>query len=101
MLNQKDTDKLDIFNAVCWDYDINANDIYHILITKNDKNSPISFDTLRYKVLKYIPIDSIKSIFSSQEISSIFSDVNIKKVRNPQTKDFLNTLVAKKRSSTR
>ncbi len=96
MLNQKDTDELDIFNAVCWDYDINANDVYHILITKNDKNSPISFDTLRYKVLKYIPIDSIKSIFSSQEISSIFSDVNIEKVRNPQTKDFLNTLVAKK-----
>lgn len=84
--------KIDIFNAICWDYDINAKSVYDILITKNDKNSPISFDTLRYKVLKYIPIDSIRSIFSSQEISSIFSDINIKKIRNPQARKFLSTL---------
>lgn len=84
--------KIDIFNAICWDYDINAKLVYDILITKNDENSPISFDTLRYKVLKYIPIDSIKIIFSSHEISNIFSDINIKKIRNPQTRKFLSTL---------
>lgn len=83
---------IEILKAVCWDYDINANDVYYILTTKNDSNSPISFETLKYKVLKYISIDKLKNVFTSKEIYDIFSDIKVNKIRNPITKQFLISL---------
>ena len=91
-MNRRMNPNIEILNSVCWDYDIDANNVYNILKTKDDKDSPISFDTLRYKVLKYISVESLKTIFLAHEIKSIFSDINLKKIRNPQTKSFLATL---------
>ena len=80
---------IEILESVCWDYDINGNDVYYILTTKDDSIYPISFETLRYKVLNYISIDKLKSIFTSEEICDIFSDIKVNKIRNPITKQFL------------
>ena len=79
---------LSCLEAVCWDYDINANDVYNILKTKNDENFPISFDTLRKKVLKYISIDNLQKIFTLKELTDIFNGINPNTIRNPETRNF-------------
>jgi hypothetical protein len=84
---------IEILEAVCWDYDINTNDVYYILTTKDDSSYPALFEILRYKVLKYISIDKLKNIFTSQEIYDIFSDIKVSKIRNPITKQFLISLL--------
>ena len=55
-----DEKPIEYLNAVCWDYEINAKDVYYILTTKEHKNYPISFDTLRKKVLKYVSIPKLQ-----------------------------------------
>ncbi|MCT7521256.1 hypothetical protein [Aliarcobacter cryaerophilus] len=45
---------IECLEAVCWDYNINAKDVYTILKTKKDDDFSISFDVLRKKVLKYV-----------------------------------------------
>lgn len=77
---------------VCWDYNMSASDVYNILISKNDENFPLSFETVKYKVLKDVPSDILKNIFTLEELKSIFTDTNIKKVKNPETRKFINTL---------
>ncbi|MGJ0333189.1 hypothetical protein NG752_04055 [Aliarcobacter cryaerophilus] len=79
---------IECLEAVCWDYDINANDVYTILKTKKDDDFPISFDVLRKKVLKYISIDNLQKIFTLEELKDIFSGINPKIIRNPETRDF-------------
>ena len=54
---------IEFLEAVCWDYDINSNDVYTILKTKKDDDLPISFDVLRKKVLKYVSIIKLQEIF--------------------------------------
>ena len=80
------------FEVVCWDYEINAKDVYNILKTKNDKDFPISFDVLRKKVLKYIPITKLREIFSTNEMIEIFSGINSNTLRNPLTKEYITAL---------
>ena len=79
---------IEIFEAVCWDYDINANDVYTILKTKKDDDFPISFDVLRKKVLKYVSISKLQEIFTLEELEDIFSGINPYTIRNPETRDF-------------
>jgi uncharacterized protein (DUF433 family) len=79
---------IECLEAVCWDYDINANDVYNILKTKNDENFPISFDVLRKKVLKYVSIAKLQEIFTLEELKDIFSGINPNTIRNPETRDF-------------
>lgn len=77
---------------VCSDYCMSDSDVYNILISKNDGAFPLSFETVKYKVLKDVPSDILKSIFTLVELKSIFSDTNIKKIKNEQTRKFINTL---------
>ena len=83
-----DSTSISCFEAVCWDYNINAKDVYSILKTKNDKDYPISFDVLRKKVLKYIPVQKIQNVFSKNELKDVFSGINPNTIRNPETKSF-------------
>ena len=77
---------------VCSDYCMSSSDVYNLLLSKNDADFPLSFEIVRDKVLKDVPADSLKNIFTLVELKSIFSDTNIKKIKNPQTRKFINTL---------
>ena len=79
---------IEFLEAVCWDYDINSNDVYTILKTKKDDDFPISFDVLRKKVLKYVSIAKLQEIFTLEELKDIFSGINPNTIRNPETRDF-------------
>ena len=79
---------IEFLEAVCWDYDINSNDVYTILKTKKDDDLPISFDVLRKKVLKYVSIIKLQEIFTLEELKDIFSGINPNTIRNPETRDF-------------
>ena len=67
-------------------------DVYNILISKNDAEFPLAFETVKYKVLKEVPLDILKNIFTPLELKNIFYDINLKKIKNPQTRKFINTL---------
>ena len=87
-----DEKPIEYLNAVCWDYEINAKDVYYILTTKEHKNYPISFDTLRKKVLKYVSVPKLREIFSTNEMIEIFSGINPNTLRNPLTKEYITAL---------
>ena len=91
-MNMRITPNVDPLKSSCWEYDINAMNIYNILKTKKDDSFPISYESLRLKVLKHVPIESLKEIFTNFEMKVIFSDINTKRIRNPKTKQYLNTL---------
>jgi len=76
---------------ICSDYCMNASDVYDILKSKNDAEFPLSFEVVKYKVLKDIPSDILKNIFTHEELKSIFSNTNMKKIKNPQTRKFIST----------
>lgn len=77
---------------ICSDYCMSALDVYNILISKNDSDFPLSFETVKYKVLKDVHSDILKSIFTLEELKNIFSDINLKKVKNPQTRKLIKSL---------
>ena len=77
---------------VCCDYNMSASDVYNILISKNDEDFPLAFETLKYKVLKDVPSDILKNIFTLEELKSIFWNTNVKKIKNPQTRKFIKAL---------
>ena len=79
---------------VCSDYNMSAFDIYNILISKNDEDFPLSFNTIKYQVLKDVPSHILKNIFTHEELKSIFADTNVKKIKNKETKKFINTLIS-------
>ena len=87
-----DEKPIEYLNAVCWDYEINAKDVYYILTTKEHKNYPISFDTLRKKVLKYVSIPKLQEIFSTDDMKEIFAGINPNTLRNPLTKEYITAL---------
>ena len=87
-----DENLIEYLNAVCWDCEINAKDVYYILTTKEHKNYPISFDTLRKKVLKYVSIPKLQEIFSTDDMKEIFAGINPNTLRNPLTKEYITAL---------
>ncbi len=74
------------------DYSMTASDTYNLLLSKNDADFPLSFEIVKYKVLKDIPCDILQSIFTLEELKNIFRDTNIKKVKNPQTRKLIISL---------
>ncbi len=78
---------------ICSDYCMSASDVYNLLLSKNDADFPLSFETVRDKVLKDVSADSLQNIFTLEELKSIFSDTNIKKVKNPQTRKFITSFI--------
>lgn len=91
-LKRKIMEKVACFEAVCWDYEIKAVDVYNILRTKDDADFPISYDVLRKKVLKYVSVEKLKNIFTDEQLKEIFSDISLRTIRNPDTKDFIKEL---------
>jgi hypothetical protein len=85
-------EKVASFEAVCWDYEIKAVDVYNILRTKDDKDFPISYDVLRKKVLKYISVEKLKNVFTDEQLKELFADISLKTIRNPEKKDFIKEL---------
>lgn len=92
ILKKKIMEKVACFEAVCWDYEIRAVDVYNILRTKDDVDFPISYDVLRKKVLKYISVDNLKYIFTDEQLKELFADISLKTIRNPEKKDFIRDL---------
>jgi len=78
---------------VCSEYNMSASDVYTILISKNDEDFPLSFETVKDKVLKDIPQDILKNIFTQEELKSVFADTNVKKIKNKETRKFINALL--------
>ena len=76
---------------VCSDYCMCASDVYNVLISKNDDAFPLTFTTVKYKVLKDISLDMLKNIFTAEELKNIFTDTNVKKIKNPQMRKFIST----------
>lgn len=72
---------------------MSSSDVYNILISKNDTDFPLSFETVRDKVLKETSFDILKNIFTLKELKSIFTDINLKKVKNPQTRKLITSLI--------
>ncbi|WP_108063178.1 hypothetical protein [Poseidonibacter lekithochrous] len=77
---------------VCSEYCMSASEVYNMLLSKNDGDFPLSFDTVKYMVLKDVRADKLKMIFTQEELKSIFSNINLKKIKNTQTKNFINSL---------
>lgn len=91
-LKRKIMEKVACFEAVTWDYEINAVDVFNILRTKDDIDFPISYDVLRKKVLKYVSVEKLKNIFTDEQLKEIFADISLRTLRNPETKDFIKEL---------
>jgi len=77
---------------VCCEYNMSAIEIYNILISKNDEDFPLSFEMIKYQVLKDVPSQILKNIFTNEELQNIFSDTNVKKIKNQETRKFISTL---------
>ena len=77
-------------DKVCSQYNMSASNVYNMLISKNDEEFPLSFETVKYQVLKDVPSDMLKNIFTLEELKSIFEDTNVKKIKNKETRKFIN-----------
>lgn len=71
---------------------MNGSEVYNILISKEDEKFPLSYETIKYMVLKDIPSEILKKIFTLVELKHIFGDVNLRKIKNYETKKFINSL---------
>jgi len=68
---------------------MSGSEVYNILISKDDEKFPLSYDTIKYMVLKEISVEILKEIFTLAELKSIFYDIKIKKIKNLETKKFI------------
>ncbi len=91
-MNSNTNEYIHHLKNVCSDYCMSDLDVYNILISKNDDDFPLSFETVKYKVLKDVPSDILKKIFTLAELKTIFSDTNLKKIKNAETRKFINSL---------
>lgn len=91
-MKNKTNKHIHYLEKVASDYCMSGSDVYNILLSKNDDTFPLSFDTVRNKVLKDVPADMLKNIFTYEELKSIFVDINVKKIKNEQTRKLINTL---------
>jgi len=53
----------------------------------------LSFETIKYQVLKDVPSQILKNIFTYEELKNIFAHTNVKKIKNKETRKFINTLI--------
>ena len=67
-------------------------EVYGILISKEDTKFPLSYETIKYIVLKEIPTKILKKIFSTVELKNLLADTNMRKIKNPDTRKFINSI---------
>ena len=93
MTNHLEVDKhLHHLNKVCKEYCMSGLEVYQILISKNDEKFPLSYETIKYMVLKDISSEILQKIFTLDELKSIFYDINLRKIKNPETKKFIQSI---------
>lgn len=80
-------------DKVCKEYCISGAEVYSVLITKDDAKFPLSYETIKYMVLKEIPTKILKEIFTLVELKSILADTNLRKIKNPDTRKFINSII--------
>ena len=88
----KTNENIQYLGKVCSEYCMSASEVYNMLLSTNDGDFPLSFDTVKYMVLKDVSSDTLKKIFTQEELKSIFSNTNLKKIKNTQTRNFINSL---------
>lgn len=73
--------------ACVWDYDLDENQIYDILINNYDKPKPITREQLILKLFRYLNFEKIETIFSKEELLNIIEAIDINKIRNEKNKE--------------
>lgn len=71
---------------------MSGSEVYNILISKEDDRFPLSYETIKYMVLKDIPSEILKKIFTLVELKNIFGDVNLRKIKNYEIRKFINSI---------
>jgi len=79
-------------DKVCREYCMNGSEVYNILISKNDEKFPLTYEIVKYMVLKDISSENLKKIFTLAELKSILADTNMRKIKNPDTRKFINSI---------
>ena len=73
--------------ACIWEYDLDENQIYDILINNYNKPKPITREQLIHKLFRYLNFEKIESIFSKDELLDIIESIDINKIRNEKNKE--------------
>jgi hypothetical protein len=71
---------------------MSGSEVYGILISKEDEKFPLSYETIKYMVLKDVPSKIIKKIFTLEQLKSILEDTNMRKIKNPDMRKFINSI---------
>jgi len=64
---------------ICREYCMDGSEVYGVLISRDDEKFPLSYETIKYMVLKNISLEIMKKIFTQEELKNIAQDTNIKK----------------------
>jgi len=67
-------------------------EVYNILISKDDTKFPLSYETIKYMVLKDISSEILQKIFSQVELKAILIDTNIRKIKNQEMRKLINSI---------
>lgn len=73
--------------ACVWEYNLNENQIYDILINNYNQPKPITREQLIHKLFRYLNFEKIESIFSKDELLDIIESIDINKIRNEKNKE--------------
>jgi hypothetical protein len=85
-------ENLHYLEKLCSDYCMSGSEVYGILISKEDEKFPLSYETIKYMVLKDVPSKIIKKIFTLEQLKSILEDTNMRKIKNPDMRKFINSI---------
>lgn len=92
MTNNLTNEYIPHLDKVCREYCMSGSEVYNILISKEDDRFPLSYETIKYMVLKDIPSEILKKIFTLVELKNIFGDVNLRKIKNYEIRKFINSI---------
>jgi len=79
-------------DTICSEYCMSGSEVYNILVSKEDEKFPLSYETIKYMVLKDVPSKIIKKLFTLIELKSILEDTNMRKIKNPDMRKFINSI---------
>ena len=93
MTNNITNEYIHHLDKVCSEYCMNGTEVYNILISKEAEKFPLSYETIKYMVLKEVPSKIIKKIFTLDELKSLLEDTNMRKIKNPDMRKFINSIL--------
>jgi len=89
MTNKLLSEHISYLDKVCKEYCISGLEVYTILITKDDTRFPLSYETIKYMVLKSISCEILIKLFTKDELKSILENTNMRKIKNPEMRKFI------------